>query len=248
MSEQTGSELVRDQVVVALDVDGLDEALELVDELDGLIERFKVGSKLFAQAGPRAIEALAERGGRVFVDLKLHDIPSVVGQTCEVLAGHESVFMLTAHAVGGSAMIAEAVRGAERGAAGERAPQVVAVTALTSHSPEELGALGIGSELQAWAEQIGQLALEAGADGLVCSARELGRLRERCPGAVLVTPGIRPRGWRGGADDQARVVSPAEAISLGSDYLVIGRPIYQAEDPRGAVAAIARELEAFSEA
>lgn len=240
VTREAGFAVCRAHVIAALDVDEMDHALELVDELDGVVDRFKIGSKLFTRYGPAILDALGERGREVFLDLKYHDIPSVVGQACEQAARHESVFLMTVHAVGGAKMLARAVSGAKRARGGV---DVIAVTALTSHAPGELEEVGVPMELCEWARALGQVAMGAGVSGLVCSAHEVRELREAYPEALLVTPGIRPTSWAR-ADDQTRVMTPRQALNAGSSFLVIGRPIYQAKDARAAAIEIARELEA----
>jgi len=240
VTEGAEFEACRAHVIAALDVDEMERALEIVEELDGVVERFKIGSKLFTRYGPAILDALGERGCKVFLDLKYHDIPSVVGQACEQAARHESVFLMTVHAVGGAKMLAQAASGA-RGVRGD--VDVIAVTALTSHAPGELGEVGVSMELEAWARALGQVAMGAGVSGLVCSAHEASALREAHPEAILVTPGIRPASWTR-SDDQTRVMTPKQALDAGSSFLVIGRPIYKAEDARAAAIEIARELEA----
>lgn len=233
----------RAHVIAALDLDTMYEALEVARSLQGVVKRFKIGSKLFTRCGPKILDELGEIGAKVFLDLKYHDIPSVVGAACQEAARHEAVFLMTVHALGGATMVARAVEGATAGSVDRQAPQIVAVTALTSHSQDDVATLGINANLDigAWAAKLGDVAIGAGAAGLVCSAKEVGDLRARFPDAVLVTPGIRPEGY-GKQDDQTRVVTPADALAAGSSYLVIGRPIYQAEDPRQAAEEIARSL------
>lgn len=226
---------VADRVIAALDVPGLDEALALVDAMEGRLRYYKVGSKLFTREGPEVLRALAGRGAQVFLDLKYHDIPSVVGDAVALAAGYENVFMVTVHASGGAEMVRAAVEGAAQRA------RVVAVTALTSLSEAQMHALGVDGSLADWAQRLGRLAVEAGADGLVCSAREAASFRAWLGSEpALVTPGIRFAESR--ADDQTRVMAPAAALEAGSDWLVVGRPIYHADDPAAAVDAIAAEL------
>lgn len=226
------------RVIAALDLPTMDEALALVDALGGRIGRYKVGSKLFTRYGPRILEALAERDVEVFLDLKYHDIPSVVADAVRNAADFDNVFMVTVHASGGEMMVrgaVEAARGVEGG------PRVVAVTALTSLSEPEIRAFGIESSLAQWAEVLATSALGAGADGVVCSALEAKRFREVLGhDALLVTPGIRLEGAQD--DDQTRVMTPRRAFEEGSDFLVIGRPIYRAEDPVAAVNTIGESL------
>lgn len=233
----------KEHVIAALDLDTMDEALGVARALveADVITRFKIGSKLFTRCGPKILDRLGDLGAKVFLDLKYHDIPSVVGQACQEAARHEAVFLMTVHALGGAKMVSLAMEGARAGRVSGEAPEVVAVTALTSHSQEEVEALGVSQQISSWAATLGQVAMDAGASGLVCSAREVADLRARFPQATLVTPGIRPEGYAV-KDDQTRVVTPSEALASGSTYLVIGRPIYRAEDPLQAAEAIARSL------
>lgn len=231
------------KVIVALDVDTLGRALDMVERVGPLIRRYKIGSRLFTAVGPRILDELAARDKRVFLDLKYHDIPSVVGDAVRIVATqHTAVFLTTVHAVGGPAMVAAA---AESAAArrGERL-DVVAVTALTSLSPSETRLLGIDMNLDDWVVKLGELAIEAGAHGLVCSPNELANVRDRFGSEpTIVTPGVRPSAdERIAGDDQARTATPAEALAAGSSYLVIGRPIVLAEDPEGVVRAIGETL------
>ncbi len=233
-------EILKEKTIVALDVDTLAEAERLTRLLSPYVDKFKVGSRLFSAHGPVVLDAIDQCGGKVFLDLKYHDIPSVVGSACRVIAdNHPSVFLLTVHASGGPAMVAQAVDATSS----RNDLDVVAVTALTSLSPSEMGLLGIGNTLADWAEKLGSLALDAGAQGLVCSAREVEHLRS-CFGneSIFVTPGIRPNSARNVRDDQTRTRTPAEAISAGSSYLVIGRPVYQSADPVATLKAIAETL------
>lgn len=229
------SDVFQEHVIAAIDVDTLEEVEALAGALSGVVTKVKVGSRLFTAFGPRVLDMLGERGFEVFLDLKFHDIPSVVGDACRAAARHDAVFLMTVHASGGAAMVRAAAEGAGDGA------KVVAVTALTSLEGSDLGAMGVAGELGAWVERLGSLAVGAGADGLVCSALEAAELRARHPDAVLVTPGIRSM-WARTGDDQRRVLTPREALDAGSTYLVIGRPIYKAGDPRAAALRIAEEL------
>ena len=229
---------LRSHVIAALDLPTIDQAMDLVDTLDGRIGRYKIGSKLFTKYGPRIIEALAERDVEVFLDLKYHDIPSVVADAVANAAEFDNVFMVTVHASGGEKMVRLAGEAAGEGAG---APSVVAVTALTSLSEEEIRAFGIESSLESWAEVLARSAVSAGADGVVCSALEAARFRNILgDDPLLVTPGIRLAG--AADDDQTRVMTPGRALDAGSDFLVIGRPIYQADDPIAAVQAIGESL------
>ena len=222
------AEQVKNHVIAALDVDDARRALELVEQLDGRIDHFKIGNKLFTRHGPELVDEIAALGGSVFLDLKFHDIPSVVGAAVAEAAQLDGVFLTTVHASGGRAMIGEASR---RGGPGL---DVVGVTALTSLDAEDVRQVAGGQKLEAWAEGLAKMADEAGADGIVCSAREASRIRQLLgPEAVLVTPGIRLPG--DDTSDQKRVMTPGQALEAGSDYLVMGRSIYGAADPDVAV-------------
>jgi orotidine-5'-phosphate decarboxylase len=222
----------RDRIVVALDVPTLVEADQLASRLAGAVGWFKVGLELFAAHGPAAVEAIRSHGP-VFLDLKLHDIPTTVERAASRVADL-GVGLLTVHSSGGPAMVESAVRGL--GAGGE----VLAVTVLTSMSDADLGAVGAPPAAQQ-VPALARLAVGAGAPGLVCAPTDLTTVRAAVGAATrLVTPGVRPAG--ASADDQARVATPAQAARDGADLLVIGRPITRAEDPAAAAAAIAAEL------
>ena len=220
-------------VIVALDFAEPDAAVELAGRLDPDACRIKVGQELFTRAGPRIVEALVERGFAVFLDLKFHDIPNTVAQACRAAAAL-GVWMLNVHAGGGSAMM----QAAREGVAGTRGPPLlVAVTVLTSLNEADLAAIGLAGSPAEAALRLARLAQAAGLDGVVCSALEA-RLLKSALGADfrLVTPGIRPAGSDAG--DQKRVMTAKRALAAGADYLVIGRPITRAPDPRAALAAI----------
>jgi len=224
-------------VIVALDFSNASEALSLVDRVDPSECRLKVGSELFAAAGRTLVERLTARGFEVFLDLKFHDIPNTVAAACAV-ARDLGVWMVTVHASGGRRMI-EAAAGALAGS--KDRPLLVAVTVLTSIGTDDLVDIGLHENVDRWANRLAVLAIEAGSDGLVCSAREARGLRSNMgPRPVLVTPGIRPRGDSAG--DQRRVMTPGEAIRAGADLLVVGRPVTQSDDPLGALLAIRSEI------
>ncbi len=229
-----------DRLIVALDVDTVGQGEALVDRLHGLVGHFKIGSRLFTAAGPAAVEAVHKRGGRVFLDLKFHDIPSSVAGAVREAAGL-GVFMLNVHASGGAAMMRAAAEAA--GAAGAR-PLVIAVTVLTSLDRKTLAAeLGVASSVEGHALHLARLAGAAGLDGVVASPNEIRAIRAQMgPAFVVVTPGVRPAGAT--ADDQARTATPAAAVGAGAHYLVVGRPITAAPDPAAAAAAILAEMRA----
>jgi orotidine-5'-phosphate decarboxylase len=226
---------------VALDTPVLSAAETLVDRLAGVVTHFKVGSALFTAAGPAAVEMVRRRSGRVFLDLKYHDIPATVGAAVEA-AARLGVGLLTVHASGGAAMLRAAVTAAR--AAGETRPRILAVTVLTSLDRSALHAeLGVPIAVEGHAAHLALLARDAGCDGVVASPREAPRLRTLLgSGALIVTPGIRLAG--GSADDQARTATPATAMRAGADYLVVGRPITGAADPAAAAAAVLAEMPA----
>lgn len=229
----------RDRLIVALDVPGLAEAEALLERLAGVVATFKVGAQLFTAAGPAAVDLVRKRGGRVFLDLKYHDIPATVSQAVRE-AARLGVAMLTVHAGGGRAMLEAAAAAARQ--AGPEPPRVLAVTVLTSLDRAALQRdLQVPVAVEGHVVHLAGLAREAGCDGVVASPQEARRLRLVLgPGWLIVTPGIRPAA--AGRDDQARVATPAEACRAGADYVVVGRPITAAADPAKAAAAIVAEL------
>jgi orotidine-5'-phosphate decarboxylase len=231
----------RDRLIVALDTPVLAEAEALVARLAGVVAHFKVGSPLFTAAGPVAVEMVHRRGGRVFLDLKYHDIPAAVAGGVRS-AARLGVGLLTVHASGGTAMLRAAVEAAA--AAGRDRPRILAVTVLTSLDRAPLQReLGVPMAVEGHAVHLAGLARDAGCDGVVASPREAARLRGLLGRDVLiVTPGIRPTG--SAVDDQARTATPSLAVRAGADYLVVGRPITGATDPAGAAAAILAEIPA----
>ena len=229
----------RDRLIVALDVESLAQAEALLDRLHGVVSTFKVGTQLFTAAGPAAVELIQKRGGRVFLDLKYHDIPhTVAGAVRE--ATRLGVAMLTLHASGGLAML-EAAATAAKTAANEfnlTKPLCLAVTVLTSLDRAALQReLNVPLSVEGQVLHLAQLAKAAGADGSVAAPPEIGTLR-RALGRewVIVTPGVRPAGSEAG--DQARVATPEAALQAGADYLVVGRPITGAADPARAAQAL----------
>jgi orotidine-5'-phosphate decarboxylase len=231
----------RDRIALAADL-RLPEALALAARVAPHVGVVKVGLSLFVEHGPRAVEAFRLQGARVFLDLKLHDIPNTVE-----LAAHRAaalgVSYLTVHAAGGSAMLRAAVAGAAAGAAeaGVAPPIILAVTVLTSMDEVALREVGVPSAPDRQALSLAVLAARAGVGGLVCSPREAAVLRrELGPRLVLCTPGIRPAG--SAVNDQARSETPASAISAGADLLVVGRPILAAPEPLAAAQAIEAEV------
>ncbi|HUF88353.1 MAG TPA: orotidine-5'-phosphate decarboxylase [Gemmatimonadota bacterium] len=227
-------------LIVALDQDDPGEARACVTDLEEAT-RYKVGSVLFTRAGPAFVRDLVERGLGVFLDLKLHDTPATVAGAATAAAELE-VEMLTVHAAGGPAMIAAARAAAERATA---SPSILAVTVLTSLDPAawELVAGPGGRSIPDAVAALGAMAVEAGADGLVCSAAEVARLREELgPGPLLVVPGIRPAWSTSDHAGQARTAEPAAALAAGASHLVLGRAVTADPDPRAAFGRIAAEI------
>jgi orotidine-5'-phosphate decarboxylase len=227
----------RKRLIVALDAPDAATALRMVEELEGTCQWFKVGLELFTAAGPAVLEPLVARGHSVFLDLKFHDIPNTVAGAVRSAAGL-GARMLTLHAGGGPAMLAAA---REAVAGRNDAPELLAVTVLTSMDAAQGAAVGWSREPAAQVELLAAMGLEAGIRGFVCSPQEVARLRELAgPEGVLVIPGIRPAGASVG--DQKRVATPAEALRAGASYLVVGRPITQAAEPAEAAEGILREM------
>jgi orotidine-5'-phosphate decarboxylase len=231
-----------DQLLVALDVESGARALELADALRGLAGGFKIGSRLFTLEGPSIVRALADRGDRVFLDLKFHDIPNTVA-TAVAAATSLGVWMLNVHASGGTAMMRAAGEAAGETAdkQGRKPPLVIAVTVLTSMNAAALSEGGIDLPVLDQVVRLARLTQSAGLDGVVASAQETAVIRRAC-GAdfTIVTPGIRGGGAEtSGKDDQERTMTAAEAVAAGASYIVVGRPIIAAADPRAAAERIA---------
>jgi orotidine-5'-phosphate decarboxylase len=230
------------RVIVALDFANPMRALSLADRLDPHDCGLKVGKEMFVVAGPEPVRWMVSRGFNVFLDLKFHDIPNTVAQACAA-ATRLGVWMLTVHAAGGRAML-KAARDAVAATAAENGrprPLLIAVTLLTSLDQSALRDAGIDAEAGRYALRLAALTRECGLDGVVCSAMEASSMRAAFgPDFALVTPGIRPAG--AARDDQARIVTPEQAVEAGANYLVVGRPITGAADPVGALAAINRAI------
>lgn len=229
-------------IIVALDVPDAAAALRLAEQVAPAVGAFKIGGELFTAAGPDIVHRIRATGAPVFLDLKFHDIPNTVAKSV-ASATRLGVQLLTIHTSGGSEMMraAEAAAQTTAQALGQPAPLVLGVTVLTSSNAATLAEIGCPSEVEAQVIRLAQLAAAAGLRGLVCSPLEIAALRKVLPPSVqLVTPGIRTGQEK--ADDQKRTLSPREALAAGANWLVIGRPIYAAPNPRAAAEAILASL------
>jgi orotidine-5'-phosphate decarboxylase len=224
----------RDRLIVALDFPAPAKALALVSVLAGSVSIYKIGLQLYIAAGPAIVQEVAATGAKIFLDLKLHDIPNTVAKAVAA-AGELGVQMLTLHLGGGSSMLKAAVEA--------RPPHLslLGVTVLTSATQETLTEIGVDSEVPDQVVRLADLGRKSGIDGLITSPHEVRLLRERYGlEMTLITPGVRPA-WAA-ADDQKRFTTPGEALKAGADYLVVGRPITAAEDPRAAADRVIEEM------
>jgi orotidine-5'-phosphate decarboxylase len=224
-------------IIVALDYPDAAPALALAAQLRGSGCRLKIGKELFTRAGPPLVAKLQEQGFEIFLDLKFHDIPNTVAQACKAAAAL-GVWMVNVHALGGKAMLQAAREALE---SQPKRPRLIAVTVLTSLDTVDLAEIGLAGSPADNVLRLARLAQASGMDGVVCSPREITRLRaELGPQFELVTPGIRPAG--SAQNDQKRVMTPAQALQAGATYLVIGRPITAAPDPLAALRGIQAEI------
>lgn len=231
----------KDQLIVALDVSNQDEALRLVDSLEPYVGYFKVGLQLFSRCGPGIVSQILDRGGRVFLDLKLHDIPNTVAKAATEITGL-GVQMLTLHTQGGLEMLKRAGEAVSEESLrlGVTPPLLLGVTILTSLNQDEIERTGYQIPLENLVVRLAGLAVEAGIGGIVCSPQELELLNRSDLDLHFVTPGIRPEGLQ--TDDQSRTLPPSKAIRLGASFLVVGRPITTAADPAAAARSILGEI------
>jgi orotidine-5'-phosphate decarboxylase len=230
-------------ILVALDVESAAKAVALADALRGAVGGFKIGKQLFTAAGPAMVRELTAKGDRVFLDLKFHDIPNTVAGAVQSAVA-TGAWMVNVHASGGSAMMKAAAAAARHTAAalGQPRPVVIAVTVLTSMNDSALSEVGVSRPMLDQVVHLAKLAQLSGLDGVVASPQEVTAIRAACgPDFQIVTPGIRPADQQG-KDDQARTLTPAEAITAGASYLVIGRPITAAANPREAAEQISVTL------
>jgi orotidine-5'-phosphate decarboxylase len=233
-----------DKLLIALDVDSGARALELASELRSVAGGFKVGSRLFTLEGPSLVRALVDSGARVFLDLKFLDIPNTVAQAVES-AVESGAWMINVHASGGIPMMRAAAEAGRIAAArlNRPAPLLIAVTVLTSMNDEMLRETGVNRPVAEQVVALARMAQSAGLDGVVASGQETSSIRTACgPAFVIVTPGIRGAAAGSDRNDQARTMGPAEAVRAGASYVVVGRPIIGAANPRRAAESIAEEL------
>lgn len=244
LSMNTKEKEAKQRLIVALDVDSLDEAEALIDELQDVVGFFKVGMQLYYSAGPGIIDLIHDRGSKIFLDLKLLDIPNTVAHAARALTRHE-VDILNLHASGGKEMMSRAAETVKDEALklGIVPPLVIGVTVLTSITQEVLNhEVGIAGSPQETVVRWAKSCLESGLDGVVASALEAKAIKETLDCPVIITPGIRPAG--SALEDQKRVLTPQEAISRGATHLVVGRPITKASTPRDAAVSILEEISA----
>jgi len=232
-------------ILVALDVESTAKAVALADQLRGTVGGYKIGNQLFTAEGPAVVRQLVERGDRVFLDLKYHDIPNTVAGAVAA-AVNLGVWMINVHAGGGRPMMEAARRSANEAAdARGAAPLLIGVTVLTSMDGPTLDSIGVSVSALDHAVRLARLTQDAGLDGVVASPQEVVAIRQACgPDFVIVTPGIRGGSATSGPDDQHRTATPAGAMAAGASYLVVGRPITGAPDPRLAAEGICREARA----
>ena len=233
-----------DQLLVALDVESGERAMQLVTTLRGLAGGFKIGNRLFTSEGPALVQRIVDAGSRVFLDLKYHDIPNTVEQAVDAAVA-TGAWMINVHASGGTAMMEAAARAARETSTrlGRPAPLMIGVTVLTSMDQQALRAIGVERPVLDQVIALARLTQQAGLHGVVASAQETPAIRQACgPEFQIVTPGIRGASAGTERNDQRRTMGPAEAIRAGASYIVVGRPIIGASDPRAAAAAIADEL------
>lgn len=230
----------RNKIIFALDVKGLSDIDKWSESLSHKVGMFKVGKELFTSCGPAAVETVKKHGGSVFLDLKYHDIPNTVAQAV-ISAASLGVSIVNLHALGGPEMMEKAANELQRNFSSSQRPKLIAVTILTSSTAETLKAIGIDHSVEDMVVRLAKLAKSCGVDGVVSSPLEIKAIRAACgDDFLIVTPGVRPS--FASADDQKRIMTPAEAVAAGADFLVIGRPIAKADDPKKAADMIVDEI------
>jgi orotidine-5'-phosphate decarboxylase len=238
----------RSNLIVALDFDSLSSAVRFATKIADLVGMFKIGKQLFTAAGPEVVRQVSALGPGVFLDLKYHDIPNTVAGAVLSAAGIGGVQLINIHALGGSAMMRAAVQSVNAvSAMGEDRPRLLAVTILTSLDHKAMREVGISGLPKERVLKLAKLAKKAGVDGVVASVQEAKAIRKACgPEFLIATPGVRPAPKAGTAkqDDQSRTATPTEAIRAGADFVIVGRPILEAADPRQATQEIVDEIAA----
>ena len=232
-----------DKLIVALDLPTTEQAIEMVDTLGDLVQCYKVGMEAFYGMGHAVLAQMAGRGKKTFLDLKLHDIPTTVARTVTTLCQFSPAF-LTLHAAGGSAMLKAAIEAANAWSAktGRERPKLLAITVLTSLGEQDWAEIGYPSPIRESVLRMAVMCKEEGMDGVVASPREAGAIRALCgPDFLIVTPGIRLHSEE--SEDQIRTATPAQALKYGANYLVVGRPILAADEPREVAADIIRAMQ-----
>jgi orotidine-5'-phosphate decarboxylase len=238
----------RSSLIVALDFDSLTTAVKFAKQVADLVGMFKIGSQLFTAAGPEAVKQVGSLGAEIFLDLKFHDIPNTVAGAVLASAAMPGVQLVNVHALGGTAMLRAAAQAVSAGVPmGSDRTRLLAVTLLTSMDQKAVREVGISGAPKARVVKLAKLAQQAGVDGVVASVQEAKAIRKACGREFLiVTPGVRPKGTNGAGknDDQVRTATPREAIKAGADFIVVGRPILAAADPRVAAQEIVEEIAA----
>jgi orotidine-5'-phosphate decarboxylase len=236
----------RSSLIVALDFDSLSTALKFAKQVADLVGMFKIGNQLFTSAGPEAVRQVAQLGTGVFLDLKFHDIPNTVAGAVLASAGLPGVQLVNVHALGGSTMMRAAAQAISAGVPmGADRPRLLAVTVLTSMDQKAMREVGIGGPPKSRVLKLAKLTQLAGVDGVVASVQEAKAIRKLCGREFLIaTPGVRPKQMNAEEkqDDQARTATPREAIKAGADFIIVGRPILAASDPRSAAQEIVDEI------
>src|SRR5437763_1931862 len=248
MTQTTFDAHPRSSLIVALDFDSLSSAAKFAEQIADLVGLFKIGNQLFTAAGPEAVKEIARLGSGVFLDLKYHDIPNTVAGAVLSAAVMPGVQLLNVHALGGKGMMEAAAQAISAGVPmGADRPRLLAVTILTSMDHKTMKEVGVGGTPKSRVVKLALLAKQAGVDGVVASVQEAKAIRKACgDGFLIVTPGVRPKDsdLEPSADDQARKATPREAIRAGADFLVVGRPILAAADPRAAAQSMVDEIAA----
>jgi orotidine-5'-phosphate decarboxylase len=238
----------RSSLIVALDFDSLSSAVKFAKQVADLVGMFKIGNQLFTAAGPAAVKEVSALGAGIFLDLKFHDIPNTVAGAVLSAAAMTGVQLVNVHALGGRAMLEAAVQAISAGVPmGADRPRLLAVTILTSMDQKTMKEVGLAGAPKLRVTKLAQLAKKAGVDGVVASVQEAKAIRKACGrDFLIVTPGVRPKEKSESSkrDDQARTATPTEAIRAGADFLVVGRPILAAPDPRAAAQSIVEEIAA----